>query len=157
VTVVFALGLLLAVGALAWAAARGPARPGARRLVLASLTAVVAFASFGKVLSPQFLVWVVPLGALAVAWGAWTEALLSAAATALTLVEFPSRYFDLVAGDGLPLAVVAVRDALLVALVGVALVRVRSAGGGNEDLLDGGGAAVGAGLDQHAVQPRVLV
>lgn len=157
VTAVFTLGLLVALGALAWATARGPAPPDARRLVLASLAAVAAFAAFGKVLSPQFLMWVVPLGALALAWGTWTEALLAAAAAALTLAEFPSRYFDLVAGHGFPLALVAARDLLLVGLVGVALMRLRSAGGGNDDLLDAGGPAVVAGLDQHPVEPRVLV
>ena len=45
--------------------------PHARRrpaLVLAALTAVAAFAALGKVLSPQFLIWLVPLAALAFAW-----------------------------------------------------------------------------------------
>ena len=48
---------------------RPRARPGdPRAVVLASLGAVAAFACLGRVLSPQFLVWTVPLGALAFAW-----------------------------------------------------------------------------------------
>jgi hypothetical protein len=113
---------LLAVGA-----AR---RPDARTLVLASLGAVAAFATFGKVLSPQYLVWVMPLGALALAWGQWALAGVVGAATLLTFAGFPSHYFSLVDGDALPLALVAARDALLVAAVALtvrSLSRGRSA------------------------------
>jgi hypothetical protein len=39
------------------------------------------------------------------------------AATLLTFVEFPARYFDLRDGAGFPLAVVSARDLLLVAVV----------------------------------------
>ena len=104
---------LLAVGA---ARGRDP-----RALVLASLGAVAAFATFGKVLSPQYLVWMVPLGALALAWRRWALAGAVGAATLLTFVEFPSRYFDLVDGRAFPLAVVAVRDLVLVAVVALAV------------------------------------
>jgi uncharacterized membrane protein len=92
-----------------------------RALVLASLGAVAAFATFGKVLSPQYLVWVLPLGALALAWRMWGLAALVGAATLLTFVEFPSRYFDLVDEDAFPLTVVALRDVLLVAVVALAI------------------------------------
>jgi hypothetical protein len=105
------------VALFAVAAAR---RPDDRTLVLASLGAVAAFAAFGKVLSPQYLIWVLPLGALALAWRMDALAAAVAAATLLTLVEFPSRYFDLVDGDALPVAVVAVRDAVLVVAVALA-------------------------------------
>jgi hypothetical protein len=85
--------------------------------VLASLGAVAAFAALGKVLSPQFLVWVLPLGALALAWRMHALAAAVAAATVLTLVEFPARYFDLVAEEPFPVAVVAVRDVLLLGVL----------------------------------------
>ena len=66
-------------------------------MVLASLAAVTAFAVLGKVLSPQFVIWILPLGALAFAWRMHALAAAVAAAAVLTQLEFPSRYFDLVA------------------------------------------------------------
>jgi hypothetical protein len=92
-----------------------------RALVLGSLGAVAAFATFGKVLSPQYLVWVLPLGALALAWRRWWLAAAVGAATVLTFVEFPGRYFDLVAGRSFPLTVVVLRDLVLVAVVALAV------------------------------------
>jgi hypothetical protein len=97
---------LLAVGA---ARNRDP-----RSLVIGSLGAVAAFATFGKVLSPQYLVWVLPLGALALSWRRWALAGAVGAATLLTFVEFPPRYFDLVADRPFPLAIVTLRDLVLV-------------------------------------------
>jgi hypothetical protein len=114
----FLLAMVGVVGLLAYAAAR---RPDPRALVLASLGAVAAFAVLGKVLSPQYLIWTLPLGALALAWGRLALAGTIAAATVLTLVEFPSRYFDLVAREPFPIAVVATRDLLLVVAVGLVL------------------------------------
>ncbi len=110
--------LLLAALALLAAAARG--RPDARRLVLSGLASVVAFAALGRVLSPQFMIWVVPLAALAFAWRMRALAATTAAAIVLTLVEFPSRYFDLVAREPFPTAVVALRDMTLLAVLGLA-------------------------------------
>jgi hypothetical protein len=72
------------------------ARGNSRQLVLASLAAVAAFAALGKVLSPQYMLWLVPLGALTFAWRLHALAAATAAAAVLTQVEFPARYFDLV-------------------------------------------------------------
>ena len=91
-----------------------------RALVLAALAAVVAFAALGKVLSPQFLIWVLPLGVLAFAWRMHLLAAAVAAASALTLVEFPARYADVVAREPVALWLVAARDALLVVAVALA-------------------------------------
>ncbi len=92
----------------------------ARVLVLGSLAAVTAFATFGKVLSPQFLIWVVPLAALAFAWGMPALAAAATAAIALTLVEFPAHYADVVAREPAALWLVAARDATLALAVALA-------------------------------------
>ncbi|MDQ3643972.1 MAG: hypothetical protein M3356_00455 [Actinomycetota bacterium] len=99
---------------------------GARTLVLAALGAVAAFAAFGKVLSPQFLIWLVPLAALAFGWRRPALGAAATAAIALTLVEFPAHYPDVVDRDPAALWLVAVRDAMLalaVALVARELYR----------------------------------
>jgi hypothetical protein len=123
-----AISMLLGAAAVALFAAGAARRPDGRSLVLGSLGAVAAFATFGKVLSPQYLVWTLPLGALALAWRQWALAAAVAAATVLTQVEFPARYFALRDGAGLPLAVVTARDAVLVAAVALTL-RAQTAGG----------------------------
>ena len=66
---------------------RGPANE--PRLVVAVAAAVTAFAAFGKVLSPQFLIWLIPLVPLAA--GLVAPALLLAA-LGLTQAFFPGRY-----------------------------------------------------------------
>jgi hypothetical protein len=84
-----------------------------------SAAAVCAFVAFGKVLSPQFLVWLIPLVALA---GRRSALALFAAALVLTQVEFPFRYERLAFGlDRGVAGIVLARDLLLVALL-VALV-----------------------------------
>lgn len=112
----------LGIAAVALMTAGAARRPGttergeesdARALVLASLAAVAAFAAFGKVLSPQFLIWVLPLGALALAWGMPALAGAVLAAVALTLIEFPAHYDDVVAREPAALWLVALRDAVL--------------------------------------------
>ena len=91
---------------------------GTPHLLAASAAAVAAFAAFGKVLSPQFLIWLIPLVALvlgrlgAVAWG------LFALALALTHAYFPKRYFDgLLTLDSGPVWLLVARNVALVALV----------------------------------------
>ena len=122
VAVLFSLALVLAVALCAWGAARRRAGlPTARALVLASLVATVAFACLGKVLSPQFLIWVVPLVALALAWRMHVLAAAAAAATLLTLLEFPAHYADVVAREPAWLTLVAARNLLLIVTVALAL------------------------------------
>lgn len=115
-----ALGTGIAVllaAVLAWIGWTAAHRPGTRALVLAALAAIAAFATLGKVLSPQFVIWVAPLGALAAAWRMWPLAGAVAAATLLTLAEFPSRYFDVVDQEPFALALVGARNLALVAVV----------------------------------------
>ena len=119
---IFSLALLAVVALCAWSVTRRRAgQPSPRSLVLASLTAVLAFACLGKVLSPQFLIWALPSVALALAWRMYALAAVAAAATLLTLVEFPAHYAEVVAREPAWLTVVAVRNLLLIATVALGL------------------------------------
>jgi hypothetical protein len=135
--------------------ASAPAAGDGRRLVLASLTAVAAFATLGKVLSPQYMLWLVPLGALAFAWRLHALAAATAAAAVLTQIEFPARYFDLVGREPFPVAVVALRNLVLLAVL---LLALRALGAARQqDLLEGDRPPAGVPLDKDRVEPRVLV
>jgi len=97
------------------AAARGPATPD--RLIRYTAASLTAFVALGKVLSPQFLIWLLPVVPLVRGRrGLWASALLGAALL-LTQVWFPIRYFDLVAFDPFPSWALLVRDLVLVALL----------------------------------------
>ena len=118
-----ALQLLALLGALL-VAARGPRT---RDLVLGSAVAVLAVIALGKVLSPQFLLWVVPFSGLAWAYRERAVAILTALAVALTSWEYPGEYGGLVAGDPLGIWLVGVRNALL--LLALTLLLARAAAG----------------------------
>jgi hypothetical protein len=107
--------LVLALVAIWIAAARGPATP--ERLVRWSAASVAAFVALGKVLSPQFLIWLLPLVPLVRGRRGLAASALLGLALLLTQVWFPIRYFDLVAFDELPSWVLLARDLVLVALV----------------------------------------
>lgn len=94
--------------------------PSRYELAAYSAAVLTAFVALGKVLSPQFLIWLVPVVPLARRYGA--NALLLAALV-LTQLWFPFRYWDLVREfDPLASWLVLVRDLVLVALL-VVLVR----------------------------------
>jgi hypothetical protein len=95
--------------------ARGPAT--GSRLVRAFAAAVCAFVAFGKVLSPQFLIWLIPVVPLVRGRrGLWAGALLLAALV-LTQIWFPFRYFRLALDFEAGLSwVLLARDLVLVAL-----------------------------------------
>jgi Glycosyltransferase family 87 len=100
--------------------ARGPADRD--RLVRAFAAAVCAFIAFGKVLSPQFLIWLVPLVPLVVGRRGLAAGGLLAAALLATQLWFPFRYWDLVFQfRTFPSFMVLLRDLLLVALFAVLL------------------------------------
>lgn len=115
---IFAAAGLLVIAAFALLASR---RPGTRALALAALGQIAALATFGKVLSPQFLVWIAPLLALALAWRMWPLAGCLGIATVLTLAGFPGLYVDLIARDSLATALLIARDELLLAAVALTL------------------------------------
>jgi len=97
---------------------RGPASP--ERLVRHAAAAVVAFVALSKVLSPQFLVWLVLLVPLVVAARGRAPLWLLTAACAVTAVWFPARYWELVKEfDPLASWLVLVRGVLLLVLLAV--------------------------------------
>lgn len=96
--------------------ARGPATD--ERTSRYAAACVSAFVALGKVLSPQFLLWLAPLVPLVRGRRGLAAVALLTAAFALTQVWFPQRYWSY--ADHLRLAwVVLVRDLVLTALVAV--------------------------------------
>ena len=90
-------------------------------LLAGSAAAIVAFVAFGKVLSPQFLIWLVPLVPLAAAVSGLATPVLFVTTLVLTQLWFPTRYWDVV-DLGAVGWLVLVRDLVLVGLL-FALVR----------------------------------
>jgi uncharacterized membrane protein len=119
VAALFGVAQVAALLVLWIAFARGPATRD--RFLRYAAAAVCAFIAFGKVLSPQFLIWLVPLVPLVRGRrGALATALLTAALV-LTQVWFPQRYWGY--ADSFHLAgVVLARDLVLVALVAALVV-----------------------------------
>ena len=111
---------LLQLAALAWIWLR---RPGsAEELVRWSAAALVAFVALGKVLSPQFLIWLVPVVPLVGGLRGLRASALLAAGLVLTQLWFPSRYWDLARElDPLASGLVLARDLVLVGLLVVLL------------------------------------
>jgi hypothetical protein len=90
-------------------------RPTTDALVLAGFALTTAFVVFSKVLSPQYMVWLLPLAAVAAARGALLGAMLVAAASLVTQLWFPAHYFDVVYQHAWAVIAVGVRNALLLA------------------------------------------
>lgn len=99
-----------------WAAhARGDA--GDERLVRFAAAALVAFVAFGKVLSPQFLVWLLPVVPLVAGLRGVLGSGLLVLACGLTRLWFPGHYWSLVKEfDERAAWLVLGRDLVLVAL-----------------------------------------
>ena len=135
-TVVAALALSAAqiatiVGIWVWFA-RGPATP--ERLVRAAAAVLVAFIALGKVLSPQFLIWLIPVVPLVRGLRGVAASAVLLLALVVTQLWFPFRYLNLVyLLDETPSFLVLLRDLALVALLAVLLwpeqQRTRSATG----------------------------
>ena len=85
-----------------------------------------AFVAFDKVLSPQYLLWLIPLVPLVRGRRGLLATGLLAAALVLTQVWFPQRYFDYALHFRLA-GVVLARDLVLVALVAVLALPARLA------------------------------
>jgi hypothetical protein len=103
--------------------ARGPASR--ERLLAACAAAVCAFVAFGKVLSPQFLIWLIPLVPLVRGRRGLAASAVLAAALVVTQLWFPSRYWELALRfDAASSWLVFVRDLLLVGLTALLVARV---------------------------------
>ncbi|MDQ2967995.1 MAG: glycosyltransferase 87 family protein [Actinomycetota bacterium] len=118
---------ILQTGVLIWiwaAFARG--RGDAEALVRSTAAALCAFIAFGKVLSPQFMIWLIPIVPLVRGRRGLGASALLCVALVLTQTWFPFRYFrlslDFEAGFSWLLLG---RDLTLVALVAVLTVTLR--------------------------------
>lgn len=121
---VAALFAVLQLAALAAAVLLAARRRDGRWLGLCSLAALLGFVALGKVLSPQFMIWLAPFAALAWVWGERAVAALCGAAIALTSVWFPRHYVPLVQETDWVIWTVALRNVLLVAALALLLVRL---------------------------------
>jgi uncharacterized membrane protein len=87
------------------------------RLVRYAAACVCAFIAFAKVLSPQYLIWLVPLVALIRGWRGLRAMAILGAALILTQILYPERFYTYVYHHQLAWLVL-LRNLLLVALVG---------------------------------------
>jgi len=105
---------------------------------LVVLALLLALMTFGKVLSPQYFIWILPAWALVAARDRWI-AVLGGLTLALTQAEFPALYWNLLDMQSPVLAIVVARNTLLLVTFAVALWRVwglpEGATGSQEDLL----------------------
>jgi hypothetical protein len=99
-------------------------RPSSERLVLASTAAVTAFLVFSRFISPQYLVWLVPLVLLVPGRAGLASVALLACSLVLGQIWF-FHYRDVFALDRIVWLVVA-RDAALLVLYAVLLVRLNT-------------------------------
>ena len=114
----------LAVIALWVAFARGQATP--ERLVRYSAACVVTFVALGKVLSPQFLIWLIPLVPLVAGRRGLVASAVLALALVLTQLWFPFHYWDLALRlNERASYLVLARDLALVALAAVLVIPLR--------------------------------
>lgn len=111
---------LLAVYALIWRR-RQTLRDDPRLVPLAVLALILAFMTFGKVLSPQYFIWVLPVIAL-VAVERRALGALAIVVVLLTQIEFPAQYWPFIEMDRSAVALVVLRNLTLLAAFVVALV-----------------------------------
>ncbi|MGW4391426.1 glycosyltransferase 87 family protein [Streptomyces sp. NPDC004685] len=105
----FAWLLMWRLRARAWA-------PGT--LADAAFVAVLLFTTTSRVISPQYMLWLTALAAVSTGFSAsrmTPPACLVVAASLVTFLEFPLGFGHVVYGDGLGLALILVRNGLLVA------------------------------------------
>jgi len=95
--------------------ARGPVTNG--RFVTYLAASIVAVVAFGKVFSPQYMIWLIPFVLLVPGVGGVLASILLFASLVLTQLWFPSHYWDLAAFAQLQTWELVVRDLSVVALL----------------------------------------
>ena len=103
---------LASLAGIYWLFARG--EPTVDRLLLSCAAVTTTLIAFGKVFSPQFLIWLIPLVPLARRLPVWA---LFALVLVLTQVYFPRRYWDYVALHPTETWLVLVRNLTLVGVL----------------------------------------
>ena len=123
------LSVLVQLGALAaiWLAAMGRALSD-ELVVLTCAAATVAFVVLGKVLSPQFLIWLAPLVPLVRGRRGMVAAATLAVAIVLTQAYFPRRYYALAELAAVPSWIVVARDLVLLAVLALLVAPWRNVG-----------------------------
>ncbi|MGY1453916.1 glycosyltransferase 87 family protein [Streptomyces sp. SS8] len=132
----------------------------------AAFAAVLLFTVTSRVISPQYMVWLVGLAAVCVTLRAGRQglpAVLVVVATGVTLLEFPLNFGSVVASDALGITLLVVRNGLLVAAALLACARLwrttvteplRRTAGAPGDGRGGGGDGDGRGGDAKAPEPE---
>ena len=101
--------------------ARGPAT--VQRLLTFSAASIVALVAFGKVFSPQYMIWLIPFAVLVPELRGVAASVLLFVALLLTQLWFPSHYWELTRFAGGPSAELLARDLCVVALFAVLVQR----------------------------------
>jgi hypothetical protein len=111
-----ALAALEAIGWRLWRLGRSDdATTRARRTLAASAAALIAYMVFGKVFSPQYVVWLFPLALIPAVVAGGAAPLMLLGSVLLTQIEFPFVYANSLSLLGF---VVLARDAMLLATAG---------------------------------------
>jgi hypothetical protein len=130
--------MLLALAALVWWRRRLSWRPEVAGD--AALTATLLMVTTSKVISVQYMIWLIGMAACALAFPRTSQRPVAAgllAVAGLTQVEYPFLFDDFrIYGAAAGTAVVAVRDALLLALTLLAVVRLWRSSGRPRDLAE---------------------
>lgn len=128
-TIIAAFSLVAVVALIAWGAwtlTRGPI--GVERVIAAAAAAVAVYVAFGKVLSPQYTVWLIPLVPLVRGASGRIATVLLLAALLLTQLEFDHRY-NQIHTAGPVVWILLVRDLLLVVVATLLLHAARPPAG----------------------------
>jgi hypothetical protein len=116
----FASGVCVSVLFVSWAAMRCR-KPSASSLARLLLVPLLAFMVFNQVLSPQYMIWLLPFAAVGILAGKPVPGLLIAAAAGLTPLVYPTEEYH--GGLGLPRTLALVARNLLLLLTWIWLVR----------------------------------